>query len=175
MSLLNSKFDIVSVDNPLALAALAQVLEVDVLPSPPIGTNGTPAAGVIPPGAIVMMEADGSDGKAVLATTPNFLVGNTLPVMPFVTIDGNMDYSGAFVQKITVLHGGFTMSTDQYNGASFPYGKPVTFRSGKVELAVAGDQILGFVGPGGLDTTAGTLQVIVPQGSGIAYPVVPTS
>lgn len=31
MSLLNSKFDIVSVDNPLALAALAQVLEVLIL------------------------------------------------------------------------------------------------------------------------------------------------
>ena len=162
MSLLNSKFDIVSVDNPLAVAALAQVLEVDNPPA--IGVNGTPTPGTIPPGAIVMMN---SSGKAVLATSINPLAA--LPVLPFVTIDGNMDYSGAFVQKLTVFAGGYTMKTDQYTNAAFLPGLPVTFAAGKVVLMVIGDlgikQVFGFVGPGGLDTVEGVLEVIVPQGA----------
>lgn len=165
MSLLNSKFDIVSVDNPLAVAALAQVLEVNSLPNPLFNTNGTALPGTIPPGAIVKM--DTTTGKAVLATTPVIDAANK--VLAFVTIDGNMDYSGAFVQKITVLHGGFTMVTDQYTtGGLFP-GLPLTFDSGKCKLLtdIVHEQLFGFVGPAGENTVDGTLQVIVPQGCGL--------
>ena len=166
MSLLNSKFDIQSVDNPLAVAALAQVLEV--LNPPALGTNGTPQPGTIPPGAIVKM--DTSTGKAVLASTPDISTSANV-VLPFVTIDGNMDYSGSFVEKITVFAGGYTMVTDQYdlNGGSFTLGAPVTFLNGKVIPMTnkVTQQLFGFVGPKGLDATAGTLQVIVPQGAGI--------
>lgn len=166
MSLLNSKFDIVSVDNPLAVSALAQVLEVDNPPA--LGSNGTPQPGTIPPGAIVKMN---TSGKAVLATTPALGTPGTMPVLPFVTIDGNMDFSGSFVQKLTVFAGGYTMNTDQYNVTSYTPGAPVTFDTGKVRPAVAGDQLFGFVGPAGLDSVEGVLQVIVPQGAGLAIPV----
>ena len=163
MSLLNSKFDIVSVDNPLALAALAQVLEV--LNPPALGTNGTPVPGSIPPGSIVMM--DSSTGKAVLASTPDISQAVDR-VLPFVTIDGNTDYSGSFVEKLTVLHGGFTMSTDQFTVAGFTPGAPVTFISGLVTLMSdrTKQQLFGFVGPAGYDAVNGVLQVIVPQGAG---------
>lgn len=155
MSMLNSKFDIVSVDNPTALAALAQVLPVD---SPPaLGPNGTPQAGTIPPGAIVVMN---TVGKAVLGTTA------ADPQLVFVTVDGNMDYSGAFVQKLTCLHGGVTIKTDQFIPGAYQPGLAVSFSAGKVKLRAAGEQIIGFVGPGGNNLVDGVLEVILPQGAG---------
>jgi hypothetical protein len=189
MSLLNSKFDITSVESPLAVAALAQVLEVAVGPASGLYTGadvpnnfmgGTPLPGanLLVPGTIVMMDAA---GKAVKAEAPLLFVegaaGNGKeidavldPVMPFVTIDGNTDYSGSFVRKLTVFQGGFTMQTDQLDATAgtFDIGKPVTFSAGKVvprKGAHAGKQIYGFVGPAGHDTVSQTLQVIVPQGA----------
>ena len=165
MSLLNSKFDIQSVDNPLAVAALAQVLSVNNPPA--LGTNGTPQPGTIPPGAIVVMN-NPTDGTAILAATAPAYTANT-PVLAFVTIDGNMDFSGSFVEKITVFAGGFTMVTDQWastNGAFVP-GAPVTFAAGKiVAMPSPATQLIGFVGPAGYDSVAGTVQIIVPQGAG---------
>ena len=165
MSLLNSKFDIVSVDNPVAVAALAQVLEVNTLPNPLFNDNGTPQPGTIAPGMIVKM--DTTTGKAVLATTPDISAAHK--VLPFVVIEGNTDYAGSFVQKLTVLHGGFTMKTDQYDAGAYTPGLPVTFNAGKVALLAnrATEQLLGFVGPAGLDTVNNVLEVIVPQGAGI--------
>ena len=168
MSILSSKFDIVSVDNPVAVAALAQVLAVPG--GMALNSEGTPVPGTIPAGAIVTM--DGS-GQAVLATTGDVseATGSRLNAkMVFVAIDGNKDFSGSFVQKLTVLHGGFTMKTDQYDlasGAQNVPGKLVTFKAGKVHAAAATDQILGVVGPGSLDATNGVLEVIVPQGNGL--------
>jgi hypothetical protein len=164
MSILNSKFDIVSVDNPVALAALAQVLTVPG--GMTLNSEGTPVAGVIPAGAIVRMD---TDGTAILATTAD-VTTRLNAKMVFVTIDGNKDFSGSFVQKLTVLHGGFTMLTDQYDLASGALNVPgtlVTFKAGKVHAAGATDQFLGVVGPAGLDAVNGVLQVIVPQGNGI--------
>lgn len=161
MSYLSSKFDIVSVDNPLALASLAQVLPV--AGGMTLDGNGTPVPGTIAPGAIVTM--DGS-GNAVLATTPDISAAQSLLV--FVTVDGNVDFSGSYVQKLTVLHGGFTMMTDQYEAGAYTPGKDLTFNAGKVKLRTAAtQQRFGFVGPAGLDSTNGVLQVIVPQGCGI--------
>jgi hypothetical protein len=110
-----------------------------------------------------------TDGTAILATTGD-VTTRLNAKMVFVTIDGNKDFSGSFVQKLTVLHGGFTMSTDQYDLASGALNVPgtlVTFKSGKVHAAGATDQFLGVVGPAGLDAVNGVLQVIVPQGNGI--------
>lgn len=171
MSLLNSAFDIVSVDNPVAVAALAVVLPVDssILPSPVFSVNGTPnTAGTIPPGTIVTMN---SSGNAVLATTAADVTTaatratNLKPI--FVVLDGNQDYSGAFVQKLTCLQGGFTMLTDQFNGviSTFTPGTWVTFSAGKISvIATQTNQILGVVGPAGFDSVANTVQVIIPQG-----------
>lgn len=113
------------------------------------------------------MTMDSNTGKAVLASTPDISQAVDR-VLPFVTIDGNTDYSGSFVEKLTVLHGGFTMTTDQFSGSVFPFGAPVTFSSGQVALMTnrATQQLFGFVGPAGYDAVNGTLQVIVPQGAG---------
>jgi len=168
MSILNSKFDIVSVDNPLALAAIAQVLPVN---SPPaLGPNGTPQAGTIPAGAIIEMN---TAGEAVLADAIDVSAAPLTAKMAWVTLDGNTDYSGAFVQKLTVLNGGFTMLTDQYVAAAFLPGLQVSYGAagdaGKVILRTAVTQpLLGVVGPAGLDSVNGVLQVIVPQGAGLA-------
>lgn len=165
MSYLSSKFDIVSVDNPVALAALAQVLPV--AGGMTLNSEGTPVPGTIPAGAIVTMD---TSGNAVLATTGDVssdVAANAMNrKLVFVTIDGNKDFSGSFVQKLTVLQGGFTMKTDQYDAGAYLPGKLVSFNSGKVKLADAdgSDQILGAVGPNGLDAVNGVLEVIVPQG-----------
>lgn len=178
MSLLNSKFDIVSVDNVVSLASLAQVLKSGTMT---LGANGTPTAGTFLPGAIVSMTAG---GVAQLATTTDLTAAD--PQLVFVTVDGDADYSGAFVRKLTVLHGGVTIKTDQYRaldgaGAAITYapGTPLTFHSGKVTTvanakaaATAGygipkPQLIGFVGPNGLDATEGVLEVILPQGAGV--------
>lgn len=168
MSLLNSKFDIVSVDNPMALAAIAQVLAVD---SPPaLGSEGTPTAGVIPPGAIIEMN---SVGKAVLASAVNISGAGALNAkLAFVTLDGNTDFSGSFVQKLTVLAGGFTMLTDRFVAAAYLPGLQVSYgaggNAGKIILRTEVTQpLLGVVGPAGLDLVNGVLQVIVPQGAGL--------
>lgn len=160
MSILSSKFDIVSVDNPVALAALAQVL--NVTGGMTLNGEGTPVAGTIPAGAIVRM--DTTTGAAVLATTGDVAAARLNTVMVFVAIDGNKDFSGAFVQKLTVLHGGFTMLTDQFDAGAYTPGLPVSFNAGKIKLAGATDQFIGVVGPAGLDVVNGVLQVIVPQG-----------
>lgn len=168
MSILTSKFDIVSVDNPVALAALAQVLKVPG--GMALNAEGTPVAGTIPAGSVVTMNAS---GEAVLATTgdvsTNVAINAQNRIMVFVTIDGNKDFTGSFVQKLTVLHGGFTMLTDQYDAGAYAPGKLVSFNAGKVKLADAdgSDQILGVVGPAGLDSVNGVLEVIVPQGGGL--------
>jgi hypothetical protein len=159
MSILNSKFDIVSVDNPVALAALAQVLTVPG--GMTLNSEGTPLAGTIPAGAIVTQD---TDGTAILATTGDVAAARLNAKMVFVAIDGNKDFSGSFVQKLTVLQGGFTMLTDQYAAGAYGPGKPVSFAAGKITLAGATDQFIGVVGPAGLDSVNGVLQVIVPQG-----------
>ena len=179
MSILSSQFDIVSVDNQMALAALAQVLAVDTSAQSgstlysTTGTPVTPSAIAFAPGTVVSM---GTTGLAGAATATDLSAGSgytNLPQMFFVTVDGNTDYSGRFVRKLTVLHGGFTMLTDQYstvNGGSFTPGQPVTVISGLIVPRANGTadyskfQIYGFVGPAGLDSVNGVLQVIVPQG-----------
>ena len=167
MTMLTSQFDVCSVDNPMAMAALAQTLAVD---SPPgLDANGTPQAGTIPAGMVVQMN---TAGKAVPASTIDISAADKALV--FVVIDGNVDFDGCFVEVLTVLHGGFTMWTDQFVAGAFVPGKPVTFGAttpGMVELMTvrATQQLLGFVGPAGLDTstTPNRLQVIVPQGAGL--------
>jgi len=160
MSILNSKFDIVSVDNPVAVAALAQVLAVPG--GMTLNSEGTPVAGTIPAGAIVVM--DTTTGEALLGTTGDVVASRLNAQMAFVAIDGNQDFTGSFVQKLTVLNGGFTMNTDQFVAGPYTPGVLVSFSAGKVTVAGATDQIIGAVGPAGLDAINGVLQVIVPQG-----------
>lgn len=167
MTNLTSKFDIVSVESPIAVAAVALVLDVD---SPPaIAASGTPTPGTIAPGMIVSMKS--SNGKAELATAPvlrsALALLDVVPKLMAVTIDGNTGFSGAFVQKLTCLTGGFTMVTDQFVAGSYNPGDPVTVVSGLIVVrggANAYRQIYGFVGPAGYNAATNTLQVVVPQG-----------
>jgi hypothetical protein len=185
MSLLASKFDIQSVDNPLAVAALAQVLEVAVGATSGLysgGTvatdfsGGTPLTGAvsIPPGTIVEIASTGLAAVATSTVAGTELVAPGVPKLLFVAIDGNTDYSGAFVRKVTVLHGGMTIVTDQYltSVAGYVPGEPVHVVAGKIARAdsagaIVGARTFGFVGPLGLNVATGVLQVIVPQGAGI--------
>lgn len=166
MSLLNSKFDIVSRDNAVSYASLAQVLVSGTMT---LGANGTPTPGTFPPGSLVTMN---TSGQAVLAVDPSAGAGAPNKKLVFVTVDGDTDYSGSFVRKLTVLHGGVTIETDLYVAGSYQPGLPVTYgtggNAGRIALAnAANDQIIGFVGPSGLDATRGVLEVILPQGCGV--------
>ena len=212
MSVFASKFDVQSVETPLAVAAVAQVLDVAVGAVSGLYTGagsvndfsgGTPLTGAvsISPGTIVSMNSSGQAAPANapvlwVTATGNSEVANSfvrkasgagtlaLKVLPFVVIDGNTDFSGKFSRRVTALHGGMTILTDQYtldtnyglggasNGANgdFAPGLPVSFLGGKIVPAVLGAalrQIIGFVGPAGLDTVNGVLQVVIPQGSGL--------
>lgn len=172
MSLLNSKFDIVSVDNPVSLASLAQVLPTAAATFSP---EGTPVPGTFSPGAIVTMT---SGGVAQLGTA------TAAPQLVFVTVDGDTDYSGSFVRKLTVLHGGVSIKTDQYKALdgsavaiAYAPGAPLSFNAGKLVtlanavasgpagLAISNAQPVGFVGPEGLKD--GVLHAILPQGAGV--------
>lgn len=182
MSILSSQFDITSIDNPMAYAALAQVLKIDMTGATSVDAQGTPtyanlAAGLqFPPGTIVMINTTAGSGlgTAIKGDAQVMYDGTGLrtdanqPRMFFVTIDGNVDYSGSFVEKLSVLQGGFTMKTDQYVAGTYTPGKPVTVVGGKIAPREGATnpryQIYGFVGPAGLDATAGVLEVIVPQG-----------
>jgi hypothetical protein len=178
MSLLNSKFDFANVDHPVCVASLAQVLKSGDMT---LNANGTPTPGTFQPGDLVTMT---SGGVAQLATTTDLT--STDPQMVFVTVDGDVDYSGSFVRKLTVLHGGISIKTDRYraldgSNAAIAYAPstPLTFHSGKIVsvanakasapagYAIAAPQIIGYVGPDGLDSANGVLHVMLPQGAGI--------
>lgn len=166
MSILNSSFDVITHDPPEhAKAGLAMVLAVN---SPPaVSGSGTPTAGVIPAGAIVIMNAA---GQAIIAD--NNSATTNAPCLMFVTIDGDMDLDGSFVHKVTCIQGGIEIQTPQYVAAVYNSGDMLTCGDslatptevGKFRAAASGEQIYGIVGPLGLNATKGCLDVIIPQG-----------
>lgn len=165
MSILTSNFDIITHDPPeSAKAGLAMVLSVYGAPAP--GAGGTPTAGSIPAGSIIVMNAN---GLAILAD--NDAATTHAPKLMFVTIDGDQDYDGSFVHKITCVQGGIEILTPQYLTASYAPGAMLTCGQasatacvGKFRAAATGEQIYGVVGPLGLDATTLVLDVIIPQG-----------
>ena len=160
---LNSKFDVQTIDSPIATAALELCLDVANPPSPSYNTNGTPVPGTIFPGMIVTQN---TAGKIVLATAPD--KASAEPILVFIAFDGNTDFGGALVQNVTCLQGGFTIVTDQYNAGSFLPGQSLTFSGGKfsaISGALDTHQRYGWVGPKGLDAVNGILHVILPQGN----------
>jgi len=164
MSNLTSVFDIVTRDpHPNALASLMVILDVD---SPPAVTDpGTPAPGSIAPGMIVEMN---SSGKLILGTSTGNVTA-TAPKMYLVAVDGDIDYDGAFLHRVTCLEGGLQMKTDQFVTATYTPGQPLTVGTGGTAgkllgLTGADEPVLGWVGPDGLSN--GVLDVIMPQGCG---------
>ena len=166
MTILNSQFDVISRDpHKNALAGLMVVLDVKNAPGPydSLPASGTPVPGDIPAGTIVVMDTDGSaivaDGAVV-----------TAPAMLFITVDGDQDYDGAFVHKLTCIQGGgeFKLDTNNFVAGSYTPGNFLTCANGadagKFRVATSGEQIYGMVGSDGNDTVNNTLSIIIPQG-----------
>lgn len=176
MSLLNSQFDVISRDpHKNALAGLMVVLEVEGAQGPyyTLPAGGTPVPGVIPAGAIVVMN---TSGKAVLADNDAALTN--APQMFFITVDGDMDYDGAFVHRLTCIQGGGEFLLDTGNFVAAVYtpgdlltcGDTATTSTGMFRAAASGEQIYGMVGPDGYDSVKGTLSIVIPQGISPALP-----
>jgi hypothetical protein len=135
------------------------------------GGSGTPIAGPIFRGAIVNMDTAVPDGRAVLA---DYDLHAALPakIMYFVAVDGDQDFDGAFVHKVSCLQGGAEFLTDQFTanpglvpGAPLRPGATSTGDVGKFHIAAfATDQIYGYVGDEGYNASTGLLHVIIPQG-----------
>lgn len=174
MSNLNSKFDIVSRDpHPNARAGLMVVLDVHGATGPYVGagSSGTPIPGVIAPGSIVVMEQTTNTGEAILANNAD--VDTAFPTLMFITVDGDMDFDGAYSHRITCIQGGCEIVTDLFAPDSYNPGDmltcgddavPLTDHRGYFRKAVATEQIYGIVGSDGLDTVENVLHVIIPQG-----------
>jgi hypothetical protein len=168
MTILNSLFDIIGHDpHANARAGLMTVLEVEGFSGPyaSLPASGTPSPGDIPAGAIVVMNAN---GNAVAADNGDALTD--APSMLFVTVDGDQDYSGAFVGKLTCIQGGaeFQLDPENFVAASYTPGQWLSCATGadagKFRAVASGEQIYGMVGQLGQDTTKNTLHVIIPQG-----------
>ena len=184
MTALESTFDIISHDpHPNARAGLMTVLDVEGAIGP-YGAGapytGTPVPGSIYPGMIVVMN---NAGNAEIANNNPAPPGNVaFPAMLFVAIDGDRDFDGAFVHRITCIQGGMEIVTDLYvpNPALLPgvmltcgddVAAPPDY-SGYFRIAVKGEQIYGMVGSDGIDATVtpSTLHIIIPQGISPALP-----
>ena len=169
MSRLNSQFDVISHDpHPNARAGLMSVFDVEGAPSPygSLSAGGTPVAGPIFAGAIVVMN---TGGKVLLADNDNALTN--FPVMLWTAVDGDQDYDGAFVHKVTCIQGGMELLLDTVNFKADTYlpGQKLTCdntapKAGMFRKSTTGEQIYGIVGQLGQDTVKNTLHVIIPQG-----------
>jgi hypothetical protein len=177
--LTSAGFDFAGCDPHVAAkAGLMTTMAVEGAPGPydSLPASGTPLPGPIPQGAVVVMNAS---GNAELANN-NPAGGNVVfPQMLFVAVDGDQDFDGCYVHVVTCIQGGFEFHTDQYvGGVGYTPGAALTCGddtgmvdySGMFRAAVKGEQIYGFVGARGLDTTNSVLYVIIPQGVCPAVP-----
>jgi len=175
MTLLNSQFDVISHDpHPNARAGLLVVLPVHGAPSPysSLPASGTPVAGDIDPGMCIAMN---NVGEAIPADQDLI----TPPAILFITVDGDKDYDGAFVHKITCIQGGgeFRLDTNNFAVDTYAPGDVLTAQGtsdpgtpGKWRKAAAGEAMYAIVGPGGADGTKGTLDILIPQGWAPVHP-----
>jgi hypothetical protein len=109
-----------------------------------------------------------ANGEAIPADNDD--ASTDAPCMMFVAVDGDVDYDGAFVHKITCIAGGSRYVVENYVAAAYTPGQMLTCGHaggtsvGQWRAAAAGEQIYGVVGPDGLDAVNNILDVIVPQG-----------
>jgi hypothetical protein len=156
---LNSNYDLISATpNPGGHAALwiSDVLAQEAATAISTGTGvttpnaqGTPQPGTIVPGLAVTLN---SSGYWDLATSPT-LGTPSLPILIGFVHGGDDDFDGAYLGKLVVLCGYAEFLTDQFTGASFPPGTPLTVNAGQFVAktsAASTLQVVGFVGNRGL-------------------------
>lgn len=125
----------------------------DALAAGTVGGPGQPDAqwiiqpGTIRPGQGIQMT---SGGTWELGTSP--LVNAALPKPLFFVHEGDKDFSGRYLGRLTALRGLARFKTSAYSGSSFAPGDALYLSSGNFTLKVQGDnrQIVGWVGPDGL-------------------------
>lgn len=180
MTILTSKFNFRGRDpHPAALASLTTVLAVHgaLGPYSTPGGSGTPVVGPIFRGAIVCMDAN---GEAILADSDATNVAyqsDQIKTPFFVAVDGDQDFDGAFVHKVSCIQGGAEFLTDQFTvdpglipGAPLCPGGTIGGDVGMFRLAIptivpaTDEQVYGYVGSEGYNTVTGLLHVIIPQG-----------
>lgn len=124
--------------------------------------TGTPQAGTITPGQIVVVNAQAT---LDLASSPDLTAG--VPILPFVVFSGDDDFSGSLVGDLLICHGGTRFDTEKYDGITYNPGDWLIASAttpGNVAPKVVGDhkQIIAQVGPRGLQN--GVLDVVMFQG-----------
>lgn len=125
----------------------------DALAVGTVGGAGQPdanwvyTAGTIRPGQGVQMT---SAAVWELGTSPD--VSAALPKALFFVHEGDKDFTGRYVGRLTALRGLARFKTSAISGSSFSPGDALYMSSGNFVLKVNGDhrQIVGWVGPDGL-------------------------
>lgn len=124
--------------------------------------NGTPTAGTVTPGQVVVVNAQGT---LDLATSPT--LNSAVPILPFIVFSGDDDFSGSLVGDLLIFHGGARFDTEKYDGITYNPGDWLIASAGtpgNFAPKVGSDnrQIIAQVGPRGLSN--GVLDVVMPQG-----------
>lgn len=129
--LLNSKFDILR-GYPKE-GAIDETFDV-------YSPGGVPAE--LPAGSVIYKR---SDGTVNLADTVNR--ATTDGIATWVVVEGNDDYSGAWLNKVVALRANavFKLDPANFTAASLPAGAKLTMQTGIWTLATTNDQIIGEV------------------------------
>lgn len=175
MSILTDKFQMVTKDPlPGAYGGIWDVLVPEEMAAASLAGSGpgvpdsagTVAAGTIAPGSLLMMT---STGTLELAESPD--ISAAMPVMIWVAMEGDVDFSSSYAGQVTVVHGGMRIETTLFvAGSTYTPGVPLIAASGadagSLDVKAAfGDhiQIVGYVGPNGVNAD-GVLDAYIVQG-----------
>lgn len=95
----------------------------------------------LPIGTVVAVQ---TDGTVAVATTPG---GGADSIAVWVVIEGNDDYSGAFLEKVNCLRGNCELQLDPANYAAGSYNPStlLSFNAGKFKVAATTEQVVGEV------------------------------
>lgn len=147
MSLLASKFD-PQRGYPNG-SALAEPFKIKL-------SGGTPES--LPIGTLVAPETQTGQTVVSAATTPDITSADPLDV--WLVVEGNDDYSGAYVGKVMAVKcgSGIIWETDSYAAGTYAVGSAVSYSAGVLKEKGATEQIIGYV----LDNfiaTKGTIRI----------------
>lgn len=103
--------------------------------------------GTIRPGQGIQLT---TGGQWELGTSPT--VNSALPKALFFVHEGDKDFTGRYMGKLTALRGLARFKTSAISGSTFSPGDALYMSSGNFVLKVQGDnrQLVGWVGPEGL-------------------------